>query len=56
MKAKKNAESEDIPATVYSLCVIHGCRNAKKTDSNMKSLVVQWAKCGNDDEDIALKE
>jgi hypothetical protein len=55
MKAKKNAESEDIPATVYSLCVIHGCRNAKITDSNMKSLVVQWAKCGNE-EDLALKE
>ena len=37
MKAKKNAESEDIPATVYSLCVIHGCRNAKITDSYEKS-------------------
>jgi len=55
MKAKQLLQSEDIPNTVYSLCALHGCRNAKITDSNMQSLVVQWAKCGNE-EDVALKE
>ena len=44
----------DILPTVYSLCVIHAARNAKIHNSNIRSLCVQWAKCGNE-EDSALK-
>lgn len=55
MKAKNTVGSEDVTGTVYALCVLHGSRNAKITNSNMTSLVVQWAKCGND-EDAGLKE
>ena len=53
MKARKTIGHEEIYPTVYALCAIHGCKNAKITDSNMRSLVVQWAKCGND-EDVQI--
>ena len=55
MKERKTVGHEEIYPTVYALCAIHGSKNAKITDSNMRSLVVQWAKCGND-EDVQIKE
>ena len=54
MRVKHIVGSEDVTNTVYALCALHGSRNAKITNSNMTSLVVQWAKCGND-EDAGLK-
>lgn len=48
MKNKGMQSSTDIYPTVYSLCIIHACRNAKITCSNLRSLCVQWAKCGNE--------
>jgi hypothetical protein len=32
---------------VYALCIIHCARNAGIQKSNLRSLCVQWAKCGN---------
>jgi hypothetical protein len=41
-KVKRN-----IHGIVYALCIIHCCRNAKITKSNIRTLCVQWAKTAN---------
>ena len=51
---KKNNPTADIYPTVYSLCAVHAARNAGICTANHRSLVVQWAKTGND-EDNTLK-
>ena len=51
---KKHIPTADIYPTVYSLCAIHAARNAGIFTANHRSLVVQWAKTGND-EDNTLK-
>ena len=51
---KRNTPTADIYPTVYSLCAIHAARNAGIFTANHRSLVVQWAKTGND-EDNTLK-
>jgi len=54
---KKNPNGGAVFPTVYSLCAIHAARNAKIYNSNQRSLVVQWAKCGNlEDQDLKEKQ
>ena len=52
---KRNTPTADIYPTVYSLCAIHAARNAGIFTANHRSLVVQWAKTGKNDEDDTLK-
>ena len=52
---KRNNPTADIYPTVYSLCAIHAARNAEIFTANHRSLVVQWAKTGNDEDNTYSK-
>ena len=50
-------KERNIHGLVYALCIVHCCRNAQIRRSNIRSLCVQWAKCGSvEDQERKVKQ
>jgi hypothetical protein len=44
-----------VHSVVYALCIIHCSKNAGIQKSNIRALLVQWAKCGTQDDQARKK-